>query len=142
MQPGVEESRPLSEGTVRANIVSQPGVDGIVVTRLMIDAESLELGAYQGRFRFDPEVLELIEVRLPEDNHRFVNTNGASEGEIRFAGFTVTEFESPVALVMRFKYKRDLRLEDMSAELEVVGDILGEEVKRKNILEPAMQIAR
>ncbi|UCG88472.1 MAG: hypothetical protein JSW71_07995, partial [Gemmatimonadota bacterium] len=99
-------------------------------------------GAYQGRFRFDPQALEFVDVTMPEDNYRFVNTNGAAEGEIRFAGFTVTEFESPVALVMRFRSKRELRLEDMSAELEVVGDILGEEVKRENILEPSMQIAR
>ncbi len=132
----------LEDGTVRVNVLAEPLASGITVTTLMIDAKSLELGAYQGRFRFDPDVLELIEVTMPEDNYRFVNANRAAEGEIRFAGFTVTEFESPVALVMRFKRKRELRLKDMRAELEVVGDILGEQVKRERILEPAMQIAR
>ena len=117
MQPGSEESPPLSQGTVRVNIVSQPGVDGIVETRLMIDARSLELGAYQGRFRFDPEVLELVEVRMPEDNHRFVNTNGASEGEIRFAGFTVSAFESAVALELRFRARRELQVEDLAVDM-------------------------
>jgi hypothetical protein len=48
---------------------------------LMIDARSLELGAYQGRFHFDPKALKLIEVTMPEDNYRFVNANGAAEGD-------------------------------------------------------------
>jgi hypothetical protein len=124
------------------NIVAQPLVDGITVIELMIDAKSLELGAYQGRFRFDPEALELIEVTLPEDNYRFVNTNGASQGEIRFAGFTVSAFENPVALELRFRNKRELQLKDLSAELQVVGDVMGMEVKRENIMEPAKLIAR
>jgi hypothetical protein len=141
-QPVAGEFPPLSEGAVRVNIVAQPLVDGITVTELMIDAESLELGAYQGRFRFDPEALELIDVTLPEGDFRFVNTNGASDGEIRFAGFTVSAFESPVALQLRFRNKRELRLEDLSAELEVVGDVMGVEVRRENIMEPAKLIAR
>jgi hypothetical protein len=64
------------------NVLAEPVAGNLTVTTLEIDAKSLEAGACQGRFRFDPEVLELIEVRLPEDNHRFVNTNWASEGEI------------------------------------------------------------
>lgn len=133
---------PLDEGTVRATVVAEQHADRITVTKVFIDAESLELGAYQGRFRFDPEALELIEVTMPQDNYRFVNAQGASEGEIRFAGFTVTAFESPIALVMRFRNKRDLKLKDMSVNLEVVGDIIGERVKRGKILEPTLRIVR
>jgi hypothetical protein len=61
---------------------------------------------------------------------------------IRFAGFTVTEFESPVALELRFKRVRDLDLNDLSVDLEVVGDVVGAEVKGERILEPALLIAR
>jgi hypothetical protein len=140
-EPG-NELMPLAEGTVQVNVVAKPGVDGITVTTLMIEAQALALGAYQGRFRFDPEVLELIDYSLPDGDYRFVNANGADEGEIRYAGFTVEAFESPVALVLRFRTKRALTMEDMRAELEVVGDVLGREVKRERILEPRLEIAR
>ena len=87
-------------------------------------------------------LLELIDYSLPEGDYRFVNAEGAEAGEIRYAGFTVEAFESPVALVLRFRTKRALDVEDMSAELEVVGDVLGREVKRERILEPRLEIAR
>lgn len=141
-QPVLPELPPLTQGAVRLNITARPLADQITVIRLMIETEALELGAYQGRFRFDPEALEMIEAVLPEDNYRFVNTNGASEGEIRYAGFTVSAFESPLALELRFRNKSELRLDDLSAELEVVGDIMGAEIGRENILEPAKLIAR
>jgi hypothetical protein len=139
-RPPVEEVPPLEAGSVRATVVAEPGP--ITVTKIRIDANSLELGAYQGRFTFDPEALELVEVVMPEGDYRFVNTNEASEGVIRFAGFTVTEFESPVALELRFKRVRDLDLNDLSVDLEVVGDVVGAEVKGERILEPALLIAR
>jgi hypothetical protein len=141
-QPAAGESPSLSDAAVRLNIVARPLVDGTTLIKLMIDAESLELGAYQGRFRFDPEALEFVDVTMPDGDFRFVNTNEASQGEIRFAGFTVSAFESPVALELRFRNTRELRLEDVSAELEVVGDVMGVEVKRENILEPAKLIGR
>lgn len=137
-----KELMPLAEGTVQVNVVAEPGSEGLTVTTLMIEAEALELGAYQGRFRFDPQVLELVDYSLPEGDYRFVNAEGAGEGEIRYAGFTVEAFESPVALVLRFRAKRGLSEEDMSVELEVVGDVLGREVKRERILEPRLEIAR
>jgi hypothetical protein len=140
MRPPVEDVPPLEEGSVRATVFTEPGP--ITVTTIRIDANALELGAYQGRFTFDAEALELLEVTMPEGDFRFVNTNEASRGEVRFAGFTVTEFESPVALELRFKQVRDLDLNDLSVDLEVVGDVVGTEVKGERILEPALLIAR
>ena len=140
-EPGTELI-PLAEGAVQVNVVAEPGAEGITVTTLTIEAKALALGAYQGRFRFNPQVLELIDYSVPQGDYRFVNVNGASEGEIRYAGFTVEAFESPVALVLRFRTKRALSEEDLSAELEVVGDVLGREVKRERILEPRLEIAR
>jgi hypothetical protein len=141
-QPVLEEFPPVNEGAVRLNIAARPLADRITVIRLMIESEAMELGAYQGRFRFDPRALELIEATLPDDNYRFVNTNRATEGEIRYAGFTVSAFENPLALELRFRNLRELRLDDLSAELEVVGDVMGAEVRRESILEPAKLIAR
>lgn len=141
-QPTVEGFPPVDDGAVRVDVEVRPVGNMTAIVRLMIDARSLQLGAYQGRFRFDPEALELVEATLPEDNFRFVNTNRAAKGEIRYAGFTVSAFESPVALELRFRQKRALRLEDVSAELEVVGDVMGVEVKRERILEPAKRIVR
>jgi len=141
-EPEPLEFGPLPEHSVRVNIVAAPQVRGITVTRLLIDSRSLELGAYQGRFRFDPETLELIDVKMPDDNYRIVNVSGAPRGEIRFAGFTVTAFESPLALEMRFLSKSEWKLDDMKVELEVVGDIEGNKVARRRILEPTRTIVR
>lgn len=141
-EPRDAEFPPLQEGNVRVNIVVEMQADGIAVATLFIEANSLPLGAYQGRFRFDPEAMDLIDVAMPEGNNRFVNTNGAEAGEIRYAGFTVSEFETDVALVMRFDTRRDLRREDISADLEVAGDIMGARVGRERILESALLIAR
>jgi hypothetical protein len=141
-QPTVDGFPPVDDGTVRVDIEVRPVSSTMSIIRVMIDARSLEIGAYQGRFQFDPEALELVEATLPEDNYRFVNTNRASEGEIRYAGFTVSAFESPVALELRFRNRREVRLEDVSAELEVVGDVMGVEVARQRILRPAKRIGR
>lgn len=141
-EPVAMDFGPLQERSVRVNIVAQPQLEGITVTRLLIDSRALELGAYQGRFRFDPEALELIDVSMPDDNFRFVNVNGAAQGEIRFAGFTVTAFESPVALEMRFRSKGGLDIDRMTVELEVVGDVEGNKVAPERILEPTRTIAR
>lgn len=141
-KPASTDVPPLADQTARIHVVVDPRPEGITVTTLTIDAQALALGAYQGRFRFDPKALELLDVTMPPDNHRFVNTNGADQGEIRFAGFTVTKFESPVALVMRFRARRELRLQDLSAKLEVVGDIMGEQLEPDRILEPALRLAR
>ncbi|UCF20034.1 MAG: hypothetical protein JSU87_01070 [Gemmatimonadota bacterium] len=141
-QPESVEFGPLPDRSVRVNIVAAPQGEGITVTRLLIDSRSLEIGAYQGRFRFDPEALELIDVKMPEDNYRFVNVNGAPRGEIRFAGFTVTAFESPVALEMRFRSRGAVDLDDMAVDLEVVGDIEGNKIERQRIVEPSRTFAR
>ena len=141
-EPAATEFGPLPERSVRVNIVALPQAQGITVTRLLIDSRSLELGAYQGRFGFDPESLELIDVKMPEDNFRFVNLNGAPQGEIRFAGFTVTAFESPVALEMTFRRKGDFDIEELIVDLEVAGDVNGNKLARQRILEPTRTIVR
>ena len=141
-EPESAQFGPLPERSVRVNIVATPQPQEITVTRLLIDSRSLEIGAYQGRFRFDPEALELLDVKVPDDNYRFVNASGAAEGEIRFAGFTVSAFESPVALELRFRSRGPVNLDDMTAGLEVVGDIEGNRIGRERILEPTRTFAR
>ncbi len=130
-----ELSRPaLADGSVQAVVVAEPLRDGMTVMRIRIDAESLELGAYQGRFTFDASAMEFVEASMPEDGFRVLNTLGAAEGEIRFAGFTVEQFVSPVAVELRFETKQRVDARDVSVNLEVVGTVLGEEVPSGRVL--------
>ena len=130
---------PIEDGSVRAVIVAEPSRDGVTVMRIRIDAQSLELGAYQGRFTFDPEAMEFLEASMPEDGYRVLNTLRAGEGEIRFAGFTVERFASPVAVELRFRTKRPVEAQDVSVNLEVAGNLLGEAVARDRILTPSFR---
>jgi hypothetical protein len=130
----------MDEGTVRATVVTEPQAGGITVTKVRIDAKSLELGAYQGRFNFDPGVLEFVDVTMPEEDYRFVNTAGAEQGEIRFAGFTVDGFDSPLAMVMQFRSRHALEERDVAVNLEVVGDLEGIQVEQRRILRPTKEI--
>lgn len=131
------EFPPMPDGSVRAAVVAEPIAEGVMAMRILIEAKSQELGAYQGRFRFDPEALELEEVSVPETAYRFVNVEAAAEGELRFAGFTVRGFETPVVLELRFRNKRPVGPEDVSVELEVVGTVGGAEIPRTRFLPPA-----
>ncbi len=130
-----EPSEPaVEDGRVQAVVVAEPLRDGMTVMRIRIDAESLELGAYQGRFTFDASAMEFVEASMPDDGYRVLNTLGAAEGEIRFAGFTVEQFVSPVAVELRFQTKQRVDARDVSVNLEVVGTVLGEEVPKGRVL--------
>ena len=76
-----ELSRPaLEDGSVQAVVVAEPLRDGMTVMRIRIDAESLELGAYQGRFTFDASAMEFVEASMPDDGFRVLNTLGGWRG--------------------------------------------------------------
>ncbi len=145
-----EPTKPPSEiefpvvlpGTVRATLVAEPRLDQTVLATVRIDAHSLKLGAYQGRLTFDHRNLTLVNVILPEDGYRFINTEGADQGLIRFAGFTTEGFTHPVAMVLEFESSGSVDLTGVNIELEVIGDIEGSQVEKRRILEPAKVIAR
>ena len=101
--PRADEGVQLNAGTVQAAIALLPDRDGLTVTEIRIDSEEFELGAYQGRFTYDPKVLKLVDVATPEDAYRFVNPGTDNEGLVRFAGFTVDEFKDPVAVTLTFR---------------------------------------
>ncbi len=128
---------PMADRTVRATVVMQRLADGAFEARVRIDTKDIELGAYQGRFRFDPEALTLEAASVPEGEYRVVNDARAAEGELRFAGFTVRGFETPDALVMRFRSSGPVNPDDVSVELEVVGTLGGNPVPAERILPPA-----
>lgn len=140
--PSQGELPPLQEGTARLQVSVETEGEGVAVASVSVQANALPLGAYQGRFRFDPDVMDLVDVTVPEGEQRFVNSHRAEDGEIRFAGFTVTDFATDVAAVMRFATARRARPQDFSAELEVLGDIMGRTVGRERIQEPALLMAR
>lgn len=115
----------MDDGVRPAVLVSQPEA-GVAIVRIRIDAQSLELGAYQGRFTYDPAALDLLNASMPSDGYRVMNTNGAVDnGLIRFAGFTVERFESPMVLELEFQVHDPAALDKMSAVLDVVGSVEG-----------------
>jgi hypothetical protein len=137
--PELEGLPVLKDGNVQAAVsVSQPST-GVAVARIRIDAQSLELGAYQGRFTYDPAALELLDASMPSDGYRVVNTNGAKDGLIRFAGFTVDRFQSPLVLTLEFRVHDPAALGKLSVLLDVVGSVEGAAVAEDRILDPKME---
>ncbi len=140
--PDVTDLPPLEAGTVRVNIRVEEGSGDTRLIELTLDAKALDIGAYQGRMVFDPHQMELLEVNTPDDNLRLVNTNNALIGEIRFAGVAATTFDSPVILELRITAGASFDPNDMHAELDVVGDLLGTQVGRQDIAPPTLMIVR
>jgi hypothetical protein len=133
---------PLDDGSVRVNIQIEPASADTVVIRLRLDAQALAVGAYQGRFTFDPQQLALYEATVPDDDLRVVNPNDAASGVIRFGGITATGFEHPLVLTLRMRAGPAFDPSQLHADLEVVGDVLGAAVARSAIAPPTLQIAR
>jgi len=130
----------IEDGSVRAAVlVSQPSA-GVAEVRIRIDAQSLELGAYQGRFTYDAAALELLKASMPSDGYRVINTHGAvDDGLIRFAGFTVERFQSPIVLAVEFQVHDPAALERLSVVLEAVGSVEGAAVAEDRILDPKLE---
>jgi len=72
-------------GTVRVRVEVQVGTD-----------ESVKLGSFTGRLHFDPAKLTFQSQNAINDGLRVANANGASQGEIRFAGAAPNGFASLV----------------------------------------------
>ena len=129
----------VEDGSVRAAVLVSGSSTDITVIRIEIDAQSLDLGAYQGRFTYDPAAMELLDASMPKDGYRVMNTHGAGDGLIRFAGFTVQRFESPVVLELAFHVHDLTALDKLSVELDVVGSVEGVAVAEDRILEPKVE---
>jgi hypothetical protein len=127
---------PLEDGDVRAVVTAQVLGDGLTSVEISLHAQSVEIGAYQGRVMFEPSVLKFVQESMPDGGYRVVNTLRASEGEIRFAGFTVEGYASPVVLKLWFEAARLVQDGDVAVDLEVVGDLLGKEVPRGRVMKP------
>ncbi len=125
----------FEDGSVRAAVTVSRSSAGVTVIRIGIDAQSLELGAYQGRFTYDPAEMELLDASMPSDGYRVINTLGAGDGLIRFAGFTVERFESPIVLTLRFRVHDVAALDKVSVGLDAVGSVMGVEVPEDRILD-------
>ena len=124
----------VEDGSVRAAVLVSRPSDGVAVIRIRIDAQSLQLGAYQGRFTYDPAALELLDASAPSDGYRVMNTHGAGDGLIRFAGFTVERFESPSVLTLEFRVHDSAALDKLSVVLDAIGSVEGQAVPEDRIL--------
>ena len=129
----------IEDGSVRAAVLVSGSDADVTVIRIEIDAQSLELGAYQGRFTYDPAAMELLDASMPKDGYRVMNTRGAGDGLIRFAGFTVQRFESPMVLELAFHVHDLTALDKLSVDLDVVGSVEGVAVAEDRILEPKVE---
>jgi hypothetical protein len=129
----------VEDGSVRAAVFVSGSNADITVVRVEIDAQSLDVGAYQGRFTYDPAAMDFIDASMPKDGYRVINTGGADEGLIRFAGFTVQRFESPIVLELAFHVRDLTALDELSVDLDVVGSVEGVAVAEDRILEPKIE---
>lgn len=141
------EDRVLGPTSTGSDDAATPGVDsgvliamaadpfeaGEQVLRILVVPTELALGSYQGRVSFDPELLQLIDARMPARGFRVVNTEPASEGLVRFAGFTVDGFGEAEVLALRFRTTRPIEPTAVTLELEVAGTLEGEAVPRPQL---------
>ena len=69
------------------NADAMPGQEVRVRVQVQVGSEMTQpLASYTGRLHFDVDALTLVRDIQIDDGLRVVNSNGASEGEIRFAG--------------------------------------------------------
>lgn len=139
------EALPASDaelGVVQPVILAEYDQEQTEVS-IRLDSNELELGAYQGRFRFDPAELHLVDFSMPEDGYRVANVLGADDGEVRFAGFSIEPFENATAVTLVFR-NRSLIGERtlLSVDLDVLGDAEGVVVPKRMIRTPERQLKK
>jgi hypothetical protein len=108
----------------------QEGPGGRVVLNIVIRATDVVLGSYQGSFRYDPTVLEVDSATTVPDGYRVVNTAGAKQGAIRFAGFTTSKFGDDRAVRIVARLRKPIAEARIEASLDVAGDVEGHAIPR------------
>jgi hypothetical protein len=124
--------------TVTASIVRRSAApSGETTLAIVVRATDLVLGAYQGRFHFEPGSFSVVSaVTPPGDGTRVFNTDSASAGVIRFAGYTVNTggFRSQDVLVLVVRTARSLETAKLAVDLDVATDLQGKAVPANRIV--------
>jgi hypothetical protein len=124
--------------SVKASIVRRSAtVSGETTLAIVVQASELVLGAYQGRFRFEPGSFAIVSAVTPAgDGTRLVNAADTAKGLIRFGGFTVngSGFRSQDVLVLVVRTARRLETAKLSVDLDVATDLQGKAIPASRIV--------
>lgn len=104
------------------------------VILIRVEGAEMVLGAYEGHVEFDPSVFVVDSATAGRDGSRFVNPADANKGRIRFAGFTPTGFSSTDAVRIVGRAVKPIEKAQLSATLNVAGDLHGKAVPRTGLI--------
>lgn len=119
------------------NDQARPGDQVRVFVRVQFGTETdARLGSYTGRLHFDPEALGWHEDTAIDDGLRVTNPNGASSGEIRFAGASAGGFGNLTLYAGVFEVRKTGWLERLTLQMDELSaaETLGN-------LQPSLQVA-
>ena len=123
--------------SVKASIVRRSvSASGETTLAIVVQATELVLGAYEGRFRFQPGSFAVVSAVTPGDGTRLFNAADTAKGLIRFAGFTVSGngFKSQDVLVLVVRTARSLETAKLAVDLDVATDLQGKAVPASRII--------
>ena len=124
--------------SVKASIVRRSvSASGETTLAIVVQATELVLGAYEGRFRFEPGSFAVVSAVTPSgDGTRLFNAADTAKGLIRFAGFTVSGngFKSQDVLVLVVRTARSLETAKLTVDLDVATDLQGKAVPAGRII--------
>jgi hypothetical protein len=124
--------------SVKASIVRRSvAATGETTLAVVVQATELVLGAYQGRFRYDPGSFSVVSAITPSgDGMRVFNAADTAKGVIRFGGYTVssTGFKSQDVLVLVVRTKRSLDTAKLAVDLDVATDLQGKGVPASRLI--------
>ena len=128
--------------SVKASIVQRGGANpGEFAVTVRLQPIDLTLGSYQGTMRYTPGSLAIIAATTPKgDGTRVVNVADSAKGIVRFAGFTVSGFATQDVLTIVVRPARKLEDANLSADLQVAGDLNGVSVPKDRLI-PARGIS-
>jgi hypothetical protein len=139
----------VPSGAVQALIQQEAATpDGNVTFVVRVLANNLTISSFQGTVTFAPGSFELVDKRTPAGVTAVLNADGFSEGRLRFAALTPTQFDSIASGsgVEAFRFTvRPLRpVEDahLLATLDVAGTDVGAALGAERMLaSPGVMVA-
>ena len=125
---------PLTSTAARVYVIQEAGGTAERVTlTIHVDTKDIPMAAYQGRLQFDADAMQIIESSTPSDGTRLVNT-AAGAGLVKFAGFTTDVFTQTAAATLVVKPLKSLDMANLTASLDVVGEVSGKAVPKSRLL--------
>lgn len=112
-----------------SNLNARPGQTVRARVEVAVGSEqTYKVGSFTGRLRFDTAKLVFVAENTISDGLRVANTQGAAQGELRFAGAAPTGFQTLVLYDATFEVKQagyaqafELIVEELSAALSLTN---------------------